>query len=39
VSRKGRSNILPVLQRSGFVVAAVAAVVGVTAGGDGWPKV
>lgn len=39
VSGKGRSNILPVLQRSEFVVAAVEAVVGVTAGGDGWPKV
>lgn len=34
----GRSNVLPVLQRSVFVVAAVATVVGVTAGGVGWPK-
>lgn len=36
---KGKNNVLPVLQRSVFVVAAVAAVVGVTAGGAGWPKV
>lgn len=36
---KGRKNVLPVQQRSVFVAAAVAAVVGVTAGGVGWPKV
>lgn len=36
---KGTNNVLPVQQRSVFVVAAVVAVVEVTAGGVGWPKV